>query len=210
MFVAFQSMIHWQNPRTQDKVKEILWGGWLDTHLTIVLRNHGRLMMDGTASSMSGCVLMKFRVSSGSSLEVAYLSKDDEPAQQPGLKMRQRVGLGRWGEELFHAFWQILWMNGFSKQLAWRRLCRRQQRGRWTMQNGTKYNMLRFPLDRLLILWRSLSWDSSASSPGSLASFQMCKQTPVNRDGAGTEWVSVVGGRASQGCFLLSVNLIQT
>lgn len=60
--------------------------GLLDTHLTIVLRNHGLLKMEGTASSMSGCVLMKFRVSSGNSLEVAYLSKEDEPAQQPGLK----------------------------------------------------------------------------------------------------------------------------
>lgn len=57
-----------------------------DPYLTIVLRNQGLLMMEGTASSMSGCVLMKFRVSSGNSLEVAYFSKEDDPAQEPGLK----------------------------------------------------------------------------------------------------------------------------
>lgn len=50
-------------------------------------------MMEGTASSMSGCVLMKFRVSSGNSLEVAYFSKEDEPAQQPGLKRNKGRGL---------------------------------------------------------------------------------------------------------------------
>lgn len=72
----------------------------LGTHLTIVLRNHGLLMTEGTASSMSGCVLMKFRVSSGKSLEVAYFSKEDEPAQQPGLKRK--------GGSLYHALWQIL------------------------------------------------------------------------------------------------------
>lgn len=55
------------------------------TYLTIVLRNQGLLTMDGTASSISGCVLMKFRVSSGNSLEVTYFSNDVEPAQQPGL-----------------------------------------------------------------------------------------------------------------------------
>jgi hypothetical protein len=49
-------------------------------------------MMEGTASSMRGCVLTKFRVSSGNSLEVAYFSKEDEPAQQPGLKGSTWVG----------------------------------------------------------------------------------------------------------------------
>lgn len=66
----------------------------LDTHLTIVLRNHGLLMTEGTASSMRGWVLIKFRVSSGNSLEVVYFSKDDEPAQQPGLERNK-------GRELF-------------------------------------------------------------------------------------------------------------
>lgn len=47
--------------------------------------------MEGTASSMSGCVFMKFRVSSGNSLEVAYFSKEDDPAQQPGLEMNRGV-----------------------------------------------------------------------------------------------------------------------
>lgn len=59
------------------------------THLTIVLRNHGLLMIEGTASSMSGWVLMKLRVSSGNSLEVVYFSKEDEPAQQPGLEEKK-------------------------------------------------------------------------------------------------------------------------
>lgn len=68
-----------------------------DTHLTIVLRNHGLLMMDGTASSMSGCVLMKFKVSSGNSLEVVYFSKEVEPAQQPGLQRNK-------GSELLSRF----------------------------------------------------------------------------------------------------------
>lgn len=80
------------NPLIGSVSIEMEWGkihlgrDLLDTHLTIVLRNHGLLMTEGTASSMSGCVLMKFRVSSGNSLEVVYFSKDDEPAQQPGLK----------------------------------------------------------------------------------------------------------------------------
>lgn len=65
----------------------------LDTHLTIVLRNHGLLMTEGTASSMSGCVLMKFSVSSGNSLEVVYFSKEGEPAQQPGLKGDKKRGV---------------------------------------------------------------------------------------------------------------------
>lgn len=83
MFVAFQSTIHEHKIMSR---KSTLGCGLLDTHLTIVLRNQGLLMMEGTASSMSGCVLMKFRVSSGNSLELAYFSKDDDPAQQPGLK----------------------------------------------------------------------------------------------------------------------------
>lgn len=125
MFVAFQSTIHWQDPRAEDKVKEIHLGQDLfDTYLTIVLRNQGLLIMEGTASSMSGCVFMKFRVSSGNSLEVAYFSKEDDPAQQPGLEMNRGVE----GKELFHAFWQILWMNCFSKHLAWRRLYNRHKK----------------------------------------------------------------------------------
>jgi hypothetical protein len=63
------------------------------------------------------------------------------------------------------------------------------RRGCWTMQNATKYNMLRFPLDCLLIPWESLSQNSSVASPGNLASFQTRKQTPVNRDGTGNECV---------------------
>lgn len=59
------------------------------THLTIVLRNQGLLTMEGTASSIRGCVLMKFRVSSGNSLDVTYFSNDVEPAQQPGLYKRE-------------------------------------------------------------------------------------------------------------------------
>lgn len=74
----------------------------LDTHLTIVLRNHGLLMTEGTASSMSGCVLMKFSVSSGNSLEVAYFSKEGEPAQQPGLKGEKKERV------FFHALWHVL------------------------------------------------------------------------------------------------------
>lgn len=57
-------------------------------------------MMEGTASSMSGCVLMKFRVSSGNSLEVAYFSKEEEPAQQPGLKRNK-------GREFISCFMEI-------------------------------------------------------------------------------------------------------
>ena len=111
----------------------IQWGhSLLDTHLTIVLRNHGLLMTEGTASSMSGCVLMKFRVSSGNSLEVAYFSKEDEPAQQLGLKRNK----GRGG--LYHALWQTLWMNCFSVHIAWGRTYRRLSRGSWTMHNATK------------------------------------------------------------------------
>lgn len=57
-------------------------------HLTIVRRNNGLFTIDGTASSMRGCVLMKLRVSSGRSLDVAYFSTVAEPAQQPGLEHR--------------------------------------------------------------------------------------------------------------------------
>lgn len=58
----------------------------LIAYRTIVLRNQGRLAMDGTASSINGCILMKFRVSSGNSLDTLYFSVDVVPAQQPGLK----------------------------------------------------------------------------------------------------------------------------
>lgn len=61
-------------------------GSDASAHRTIVLRNQGRLAMDGTASSINGCILMKFRVSSGNSLDTLYFSADGVPAQQPGLK----------------------------------------------------------------------------------------------------------------------------
>lgn len=73
---------------------QLQWGqefSWC-TYLTIVLRNQGRLTMEGTASSISGCVLMKFRVSSGNSLDVTYFSNDVEPAQQPGLYKTREKG----------------------------------------------------------------------------------------------------------------------
>ena len=69
-----------------------------NTHLTIVLRYHGLLMMDGTASSIIGCVLMKFKVSSGNSLEVVYFSKEEEPAQQPGLQRNKGASITLYGK----------------------------------------------------------------------------------------------------------------
>lgn len=56
-----------------------------NTYRTIVLRNQGLLAMEGTASSIRGCILMKLSVSSGNSLDTLYLSMDGEPAQLPGL-----------------------------------------------------------------------------------------------------------------------------
>jgi len=63
----------------------VVLGGGGDPYRTMVLRNQGLLAMEGTASSISGCVLMKLSVSSGNSLENLYLSMDGMPAQLPGL-----------------------------------------------------------------------------------------------------------------------------
>lgn len=79
MFTEFRSILS----NTISTTWQLQWAR--GTYLTIVLRNQGRLTMEGTASSIRGCVLMKFRVSSGNSLEVTYFSNDVEPAQQPGL-----------------------------------------------------------------------------------------------------------------------------
>ena len=56
----------------------------------MVLRNQGLLAMEGTASSIRGCILMKLSVSSGNSLDTLYLSMDGVPAQLPGLQMERR------------------------------------------------------------------------------------------------------------------------
>lgn len=56
------------------------------TYRTMVLRNHGLLAMEGTASSIRGCILMKLSVSSGNSLDTLYRSIDGVPAQLPGLE----------------------------------------------------------------------------------------------------------------------------
>lgn len=61
-----------------------------ETYRTMVLRNQGLLAMEGTASSISGCILMKLSVSSGNSLDTLYLSMDAVPAQLPGLRMERR------------------------------------------------------------------------------------------------------------------------
>lgn len=72
--------------RREHLVKEI---GRKVIYLTIVRRNHGLFTTDGTASSMRECVLMKFSVSSGNSLEDVYFSSELEPAQEPGLNQKQ-------------------------------------------------------------------------------------------------------------------------
>lgn len=78
-----------QNERPELKSLIELLGRWVfrvgNTYRTIVLRNQGLLAMEGTASSISGCILMKLSVSSGNSLDTLYLSMDEVPAQLPGL-----------------------------------------------------------------------------------------------------------------------------
>lgn len=64
--------------------------GVCDTYRTMVLRNQGLLAMEGTASSIRGCILMKLSVSSGNSLDTLYLSIGGVPAQLPGLQMEWR------------------------------------------------------------------------------------------------------------------------
>lgn len=64
--------------------------GVCNTYRTMVLRNQGLLAMEGTASSIRGCILMKLSVSSGNSLDTLYLSMDGVPAQLPGLKTERR------------------------------------------------------------------------------------------------------------------------
>lgn len=79
-----------QNERPEPKSLIELLGWWVfrarNTYRTIVLRNQGLLAMEGTASSISGCILMKLSVSSGNSLDTLYLSMDEVPAQLPGLR----------------------------------------------------------------------------------------------------------------------------
>ena len=65
-----------------------------NTYRTMVLRNQGLLAMEGTASSIRGCILMKLSVSSGNSLDTLYLSMDEVPAQLPGLRMKRQWGGG--------------------------------------------------------------------------------------------------------------------
>lgn len=48
--------------------------------------------MEDTDSSIKGCILMKFKVSSGNSLDVLYFSSDADPAQQPGLSRKDKGG----------------------------------------------------------------------------------------------------------------------
>lgn len=62
---------------------------YMSIYLTMVFRNQGLFVMEGTASSIRGCILMKFSVSSGNSLDTLYLSMDGEPAQVPGLQIEE-------------------------------------------------------------------------------------------------------------------------
>ena len=64
-------------------------GVW-NTYRTMVLRNQGLLAMEGTASSIRGCILMKLSVSSGNSLDTLYFSMGGVPAQLPGLQIEGR------------------------------------------------------------------------------------------------------------------------
>lgn len=64
--------------------------GVCNTYRTMVLRNQGLFAMEGTASSIRGCILMKLSVSSGNSLDTLYLSIGGVPAQLPGLQMERR------------------------------------------------------------------------------------------------------------------------
>lgn len=59
------------------------------TYLTIVLTIQGLCPSRGTASSMSGWVLMKFKTSSGN--EVEELNLEPWPAQPPGLRTRKNI-----------------------------------------------------------------------------------------------------------------------
>lgn len=69
--------------------------GVCNTYRTMVLRNQGRLAIEGTASSISGCILIKLRVSSGNSLETLYLSIDGLPGQLPGLQIERQVEIDK-------------------------------------------------------------------------------------------------------------------
>lgn len=75
--------------------------GVCNTYRTMVLRNQGLLAMEGTASSIRGCILMKLSVSSGNSLDTLYLSMDGVPAQLPGLQTErmEKINGEHWEEK---------------------------------------------------------------------------------------------------------------
>lgn len=98
MRLTLQAALDKMNVQSQ-RVSLNSWEWWAfrvrNTYRTIVLRNQGLLAMEGTASSMRGCILMKLSVSSGNSLDTLYLSMDGEPAQLPGLRWEKRKMLSR-------------------------------------------------------------------------------------------------------------------